>query len=79
MCSTFEVRPASEFGKVEVQKRQWKGDGGCSSSSSSEPSLSSLLTGGSLMSFGFSKWLLNASEGIGGKEAIRLLMLYTLS
>jgi hypothetical protein len=83
MCSRFVAKPASSLAKPRLQNRHWKGDALCS------PSLSEIFSSllllllllqvdASLMSIFFSICMSNASRGIGGNDAMRRLMLYTL-
>jgi hypothetical protein len=82
MCSRFVAKPASSLAKPRLQNRHWKGDALCSPSlseiSSSLLLLLLLLVDASLMSIFFSICMSNASRGIGGNDAMRCLMLYTL-
>jgi hypothetical protein len=82
MCSRFVAKPASSLAKPRLQNRHWKGDALCSPSlseiSSSLLLLLLLLIDASLMSIFFSICMSNASTGIGGNDAMRRLMLYTL-
>jgi len=80
MCSRFVAKPASSLAKPRLQNRHWKGDALCSPSLSeiSSSLLPLLLVDASLMSIFFSICMSNASRGIGGNDAMRRLMLYTL-
>ena len=83
MCSRFVAKPASSLAKHRLQNRHWKGDALCSPSLSEISSsllllLLLLLVDDSLMSIFFSICMSNASRGIGGNDAMRHLMLYTL-
>jgi len=81
MCSRFVAKPASSLAKPRLQNRHWKGDALCSPSLSEISSsllLLLLLVDASLMSIFFSICMSNASRGIGGNDAMRRLMLYTL-
>jgi hypothetical protein len=78
------VKPASSLAKPRLQNRHWKGDAICSPSLSETSSsllllLLLLLVDALLMSIFFSICMLNASRAIGGNDAMRRLMLYTLS
>ena len=85
MCSRFAAKPASSLAKLRLQNRHWKGDALCSPSLSETSSslllvllVLLLLVGALLMSIFFSICMLNTSRGIGGNDAMRRLMLYTL-
>jgi hypothetical protein len=84
MCSRFVAKPASSLAKPRLQNRHWKGDALCSPSLSETSSslllllLLLLLVDALLMLIFFSICMSNASRGIGGNDAMRRLMLYTL-
>ena len=83
MCERFAAKPSSELANSWLQNRHWKGDG-LGESSLSEISLSLLLVmfltvvDVSLMSIFFSTFVSNVSREIGGSDATRRLILYTL-
>jgi hypothetical protein len=83
MCSRFVAKPASSLAKARLQNRHWNGDALCSPSLSETSSSLLLLlllslVDASLISIFFSTCLSNASEEIGGNDAMRRLMLLTL-
>jgi hypothetical protein len=88
MCSRFVAKPASSLAKAWLQNRHWKGDALCS------PSLSEAFSAllqllqllllllvrvvALLSSIFLSIFSSNKSTEIGGKDAMRRLILYTL-
>lgn len=83
MCSRFVAKPVSSLAKPRLQNRHWKGDALCPPSLSEISSsllllLLLMLVDVSLMLIFFSICMSNISKGIGGNNAMRRLMLYTL-